>query len=175
MSLHTKKYCKFPKDKKAARVAVAKDVIEQILSEKLQARSGWGYVSPKDFNYRMKPSDNDFDSIAECCNVCAMGAAMLSAFRLYDGEGFREIWLTGVDRHAAVVQLDGVFGRQMLFDIELAFEADCGCRDIHEPGSPRYFGGAFKNDDDRLIAIMQNIVDHDGEFRPEVEYEIVTT
>ena len=168
MSLYSTKYCKFPRDKKAARVAVAKDVIKWIRAGKLRARQG-AYV----WGPRLHDCSPTLDSIARNCHLCAMGAVLLSAFNKFDGQGFAEIISLANDDDSVgggnvVFQLGGLFSESQLRLMEAAFE---GC---HSDRSATWkFHLSIHDDNDRLMAIMQNVVDHGGTFRPEVLYEIV--
>jgi hypothetical protein len=170
MSLDSTKYCKFPRDKKAARVAVAKDVIKWIRAGKMTARTG-DYISLG--SSKSKPS---LSSIASNCTVCAMGAVLLSAFNKFDGDGFARIieqW--GAREDDIVFQLGGLFSESQLRLMEAAFEGYGDDESATWKFCQSLEGDDENDDNDRLMAIMQNVVDHGGVFRPEVQYEIVSS
>lgn len=155
------KFCKFPKSKPAARVAVCKDIIKLIQMKKLNISTG-NYLTK--LNGICEPT---FEGIAKECEVCAKGALLLTAFKLYDGKGFAEINSPyGLYDDFILEQLDGLFSRTQLHLIEAVFE---GWKD----GPTKQFYYDHYNDEDRLLAIMQNIVDHNGTFKPSVRYDVV--
>lgn len=78
--------------------------------------------------------------------------------------------------------LEGAFTADELNLIEAAFERTrwvgiVDWRSENQKNSVRRavaFGEQFEDDSERLLAIMQNIVDNDGVFRPAQQYEIVS-
>lgn len=172
MSLRETKFCKFPRSKKAARVAVAKDVIKWINAGSLSPKRGDGYVV---FG---ESASATFKGLAKNCTVCAMGAALLSSFRLFDGEGFSHVVNEGgVCSEEIKFQLDGLFDINQLKLMEKAFEAipllDYETESHGLDWTAEIFGSHFKNDADCLIAIMQNVIDNEGTFKPHIQYEMV--
>jgi hypothetical protein len=108
------------------------------------------------------------------CEMCARGALMLAKVAKHNG-GVRKISSCGIDQSYTSRSLKDAFTDGELNRIERAFET------LYRKPADRYifttperkFGCQFKSDADRLMAICQNIIDHKGQFRPDVEYEIV--
>ena len=158
-----------------ARVAIAKDVIKRIQSGKIRSMgNGYGYIEfDTDLKHKVCKMEDDYEKcitpqdvkkIAKNCYVCAMGALILSKVGLFNQLTWRDLFNfdTREDYENALFDY---FDEDELYEIEDAFECN-----MSKAGK---FGYLFKNDNDRLLAIMQNIVDHNGTFKPEVEYEIV--
>lgn len=185
------KFKPLPTDPRQARVAIARDVIKRIQAEKLRVRQG-AYVSEA-IKTELEPT---LASLEQNCEVCGLGACLLSYARLYNKFPLEEVvnvlkYDGGLDRSIWVEpRLRVVFGRKQMDLIESAFEQmmitrfeeweDIGldtdfyyeeayalCRTAVQ------FGKRFRANADRLLAIMQNVVDHKGEFRPDVAYVIV--
>lgn len=125
------------------RVAVAKDALMQARSGICEGVSGL-YVFQKNWN--------------SACQVCALGGLLLGAVSqglcpdvlMQSATSVR--WVSG--RESIEDALSAFWTSAELGDIESAFEV---------PGDwLRY----FESDTDRLIAILQNIVRHNGSFDP---------
>ncbi len=175
------------------RVRIARDVIAQIRAGRFDVQSDKGYcnmdlVDPVDVrgeeqwykedgtwliaDENEKVVDRLKDLNKENCHVCALGGAMISAIKFDDGTTVAE--LQDVDSEDVREKLDKYFSRDQMDLIECAFEGtDHGC-DLsdEETSSCVDFGLLIGDDADLLMAIMQNIIDHRGLFRPEVEYEV---
>lgn len=180
MTLSSKRYLKYPKGTKAkdARVAVAKDVIGQIELGKLKARRGEGYLTSGG-GYIWSDVPCSLSGIQKICTMCARGALVLSAFNLYDGDFGAIVNDRGITQEETRIQLEGIFSHRELSLIETAFEKIFmdGVDTFHSSRrclSAIKFGNAIPDDADRLLAIMQNIVDNGGTFKPEIEYEITS-
>jgi hypothetical protein len=146
------------------RIAVAKDVVADILAARYEVRQGYSYVRSD-----AAPETLDGQEWAEqlgYCTVCARGALMVTKLRNYDNWKADDVigrppsfTHTRVEPVETTLALHDCFSEAQLLVIERYFERD-QWSDTHCA-------------DDRLLAIMQNIVDHDGRFVPSVEYEIV--
>jgi hypothetical protein len=173
------------------RIEVAKDVIALVNSGVLnpghvgyiEFTGGNGYTDSDTTAAKMIgvwTESCDFKQVAKKCTVCALGAATLASLIKKDN----------VVKAAALIELadyndrdvvdneleDSVFSKEQMDLIESAYEGSC-MGDVHCLGEDWDHASAFhedhKNPANRLIAIMQNIIDHDGEFRPEVRYNVV--
>lgn len=140
------------------KVAIAKDVIKQVNAGVLHAKDGCGYLVTK--RSMKEPVDIDKKNaldVAKRCTVCARGALMISKISKFNDhvvasfDGFLPSWETSF-------ALEDAFDYTELRLIEKAFENEWSDR--------------HPNPNDRLIAIMQNLIDHDGEFNPDVEYVV---
>ena len=134
-------------EKQKMRIAVAKDVISRIQLAKLRGIAG-EYIA------RSKTKCNTPNQAEERCKVCAIGAAFLSYVRLFNGTTKPLNHYYGGDMYDLLEQC---FSGLELNEIEDYFECLEGT----------------DNDTDRILMIMQNIVDGKGKFDPSVEYEIV--
>jgi hypothetical protein len=108
------------------------------------------------------------------CNVCALGAAVLSKARLFDnvpidGEAASYGGVISLDYDDCFNGLKDIFSESQLQLIEAAFEGwDEGSWETN-PAIRRAvaFGEKYIDDDKkRMKAIMQNIIDNDGTFKP---------
>lgn len=161
------------------RIAVCKDVIANIQAAQLNVVPNNGYIVG--LNMELEDSDvihHMLPLIKKKCEVCARGAMMICKIDKFNSCNY--INLNDVEQSDTAEQLD-FFEEDQLNLIETAFELS----DMSD-GYGRYnynhsketidaikFGEDFDDPSDRLMAIMQNIVDHKGEFKPEVRYSIV--
>lgn len=105
------------------------------------------------------------------CTVCAIGGAFVSAVLRADCLKVKDLNDTG-DSDAMRDYLGQWFDRKQLGLIESAFEKSVRYAMLH--GGSTYvkaneaseFGQKYADPEDRMIAIMQNIVENKGEFRP---------
>ena len=154
------------------KVAIAQDVIKQL--HLLRIKAGNGYVVP----------DNDFDlenllsfgvtpkqiaqKAKETCTFCARGAMMICKVDKFNSFNFE-----GIDSFDEISQwhttnaLEDAFTDDELYEIERCFEQAKDSWNFQ-----RCSWAEIEDDKDRLQAIMQNIIDHKGVFKPEVEYTV---
>lgn len=174
------------------RVAVAKDVLAQIKAKTLKAKSGV-YVSAK-LTFVPKEGEDVQALLKEGkvknCQACALGSAFLSYVRLYDGVKVERYSQFGPETDYAVFKdgkygltnkiigdrpddsLGPLFGRPQMELIEQAFEARNP--DWYADGdapeaqliAAEVFGKRYAKNEDRLVAIMRNIVRNKGTFKP---------
>lgn len=102
------------------------------------------------------------------CAVCALGAAMVSKARLYDNVPLKSLfnWAAPcwtVYRKTTTKLLEDVFSEHTLRKIECAFEVFCLFEEKSCYGAT-CFGAKYLDDRQRLIAIMNNIIDNGGDF-----------
>lgn len=172
-------------------VAVAKDVIAQIRSKEhpLQVASNNGYIVGPLAVLPDQPCDLQeiVDDVQSKCEVCALGAAVLSTARLLDNipvgsvlwEGsrvdFSDKWFRAkrvveTNRDKLLDALSPIFDPWQCDMIEAAFErsfvyADTDISDYDIERSVN-FGSEYQCDDDRLVAIMENVIENGGRFEP---------
>jgi len=159
-----------PRRKADARVAIAQDVIETLrIGRMVAAQDGY-------FNYQ--GSMNSFEAVtlgvrapaSATCRVCALGAALVCAVGLYDKAPELESYFRSNRWHRSTFLkvLYRWFRKSQLSLIECAFErnnAFMGANAWDRVKAMR-FGEKYDDDHDRLVAIMQNIVDNGGTFKP---------
>ena len=191
MSLRTLFPQQVPTSPRAARIAIAKDVVKHVDSKHLLATRG-SYISVQNAHEDIQGSFQDI-AVSLClpgnatvCSVCAIGAATMAAVGLFDDGIYLEgAWNTSradqPDYHLNEYMIDSnpmfdVLGKwftpEQLCLIECAFEAD------EDGGSTeqveydlRYEAAQYRNREEysaeeALRDIFQNIVDNDGLFIP---------
>ncbi len=160
------------------RVAIAKDVIQQIKLEKYQIESGiWAAMAPVDLETCEIDQNMLLQGIPIQCRCCALGAGMLSSMRLANIHSFSE----DADLEADVIpQLGKYFSNKQMAMIEAVFENRYGdkygedhvLREFHsditddEYDRLHTFGKRFTDENNRALAIFTNIVKNKGEFIP---------
>jgi hypothetical protein len=174
-----------------ARIAIAKDAIAQIRRNKYIIRNSiYCKVNPKLVDDRDQLFDRDdvgkeLQSVLrtrfENCEVCAKGGLFISAIRKFDDFRIQNSILdTWQDKNYSddrgplndgglvTSHLRKFFGKEQLELIEYAFEQGYN-------GNPRntklaykamIFGKGFTLDEERMLAILKNIIANRGEFVP---------
>lgn len=156
-------------------VVVCQDVIGDI-----EAERSFAYINSTLFDIQdgwLGIDFNDNDSGQEVlsdykCNICAKGGLMASWVRRFNKYTIREIrnFSADVTYKYYPEELLEIFGSELLDKIELCFE---GSWVIEKPwnqyrdSDARIYSVAFSNiscANERLIAIMQNIIDNKGEL-----------
>jgi hypothetical protein len=154
------------------KVAIAQDVIKQL--NVLRIKAGNGYVVP----------DDDFDlqnllefgvtpkqiaqKAKETCTFCARGAMMICKVDKFNSFNF-----DGIESFDCISQshttdaLEDAFTDDELREIEGCFEQAKDSWSFQ-----KNIWAEIEDDKDRLQAIMQNIIDHKGVFKPEVQYTV---
>lgn len=155
------------------RVAIATDVIKAINAKRFgKIAAGVGYVRKlKDPYFDGVPHTIDQEVASDLmprCTVCARGAMMLCRISKYNG--IEIVTDYSVDDRDTSKALKDAFSVDQLSEIEQAFESTPS--EYSGVTHAECFGASFEDDEDRLIAIMQNIIDHNGTFRPKVQYEM---
>lgn len=143
--------------KREMRLAVAKDVLKRLRRKKLNVFSGNGYIVPKNTSYfeidNLKSScqhDNSqehLDKIESSCEVCALGACMLSHIRLFNKVVIEDTF----GGENAKFALGSYFSRQQLGIIENVFERISNWSTREENSK-------------RLAKIMRNIIKNNGKY-----------
>lgn len=172
MPVKNAKFWALPKEEK--RIAIAKDVIKWLKEDKLVPKAGAFYLILKDQKDRGK-----LDKILreqEDCQVCALGACFVGMVDLGDKLNFSDVFgsnfIVGttnniVDEYQMRRWLEKVFSTSQLIMIEKAFEYKLYGSDSEITFKKEVdFGANYKNDTDRLLAIMKNIIKNRGTFKP---------
>lgn len=166
--------------KSERRVAVAKDVINQLYANKFIVETGIYFQvrneKLEDKYYYANPETNQKDiqcllsKGTKVCYVCARGAMMVSKIDKFNNSHIEFFGSSSSTTEA----LKDCFTEKQLLLIEACFERtssflnkyDKEIREFYENWGPN-------NPEDRLMCIMQNIIDHKGVFKPKVKYEVV--
>lgn len=157
------------------RVAIAKDVLENL--DRLKVRQG-NYICGTLLE-EVDPKDNAQEkvkAIQAYCTVCALGACLLSHIRLWDRVMMGEIAGTyptlylNVQYAGTTAPLKRYFTQRQLNLIESAFEMrpmnkEHAASD-EEIAQAKFFGLGYINSQNRLKAIMENIIENEGTFKP---------
>lgn len=165
------------------RVEVAKDVLKHLRTMKV----AHGVYFSNHRNPEIKldiPESGDLQKylgkVTKACNVCALGGMFMSFVRLYDdvqfgsdGDDFdcikRNNHIT-TSRDLITQKLNNAgFSDDQLDLIEAAFETEEDDPDYYSKETdPQYwFGSQFKTPKQKLKAIMLNIIQNKGVFKPE--------
>jgi len=151
---------------KQKRVLIARDVIDQIKRGKFIAEQGT-YVSStalRELAKTVTPLQPVLLGDIEPCNCCAYGSLMLSCTMWNNKSLGRDYYSQFVNYSDYTSNgLRDIFTNKQLVVIECLFEGW-----IYEKGGKRYyfrdFFDKYTDPNDRLIAIMQHIMDNDGEM-----------
>lgn len=160
------------REQRDMRVAIMRDVIERVQApDRPNVRSGTYLLFVGNDSAISGDLQDLLPRIQPYCNVCMLGAAVLSFAALYDNvEAKHVIGQFQAEMHEA---LGVAFDRETLIAVECAFERDPRMGDEYndecatdQTCAAAEFGWRFSSHVDRAVAIAQNIVDHDGDFRP---------
>lgn len=148
------------------RIAIAKDVIAQVRSQKFVAEQGT-YIRAKGYKYEDRVAHKDkVDELLQIegvtCNVCAKGAVFMSYVMKTGGCDVSDANHSGT--HTIAHKLKDIFDSDQLDLMESAFERSPFGR--CDPGDAVRFGRKYGNSHDRLIAIMENVIENKGTFKP---------
>jgi hypothetical protein len=162
----------------SVRVKIAEDVISRINSGQLEAVDSCdiGFIN-KNLNYSDSHSDAKQLFENSKCLVSARGALFFSIVCLNGNINMSQfIRFDKEDETAETIDLSSkvvVSYMSNFFDLtQLDLMEDAflfwhfGCNDFKINIKASDFGKKFNNDKDRLIGIMQNLIDNDGEFKP---------
>lgn len=177
-------------DRTQKRIAVAKDVLKQLDSGLLTARKGT-YLEFRKLRLQMINNlPNNLDKVfnlvskkGATCDVCGIGSCFIATVRLGDDYETDKIFennplFTGLSLSSRQMRpyLRKIFTSRQLTLIECAFEQNYRHRDTTDKLSSYVFtqdvleavrfGLNYKNDEDRLRAIMYNIITNNGTFKP---------
>ncbi len=159
------------REQRDKRVAVMRDVIERLDGPNPpKVVFDNGYFSAEIDAPQESDAGADLGAVlprlrwARWCGVCALGALLISKAALYDGVPLQLD--RGGDVHYGFLvtrsHLEDVFDHDTLDSIEAAFE-------ITGNGAAARFGIRYTTAVDRLRAIAQNVIDHDGKLVLSVE------
>lgn len=154
------------------RITLARDVIDLVKAQKLQAERNTYIRFPSEvLNFSLLTIER-IKNLNEECFACALGSLFVVSLRY---KKFSANKITGTRRTITTFIYD-FFSTYQTWLIEIAFERQLitvrppieGKTEIQvddEIQKAVDFGDMFLNSSDRLIAIMENIIEH-GEFVP---------
>jgi len=159
-------------------VAVAKDVLSRLNRLNLQKNNGYLVRNGSDWGLEVKGGlQKVVDEMEGHCEVCVLGACLLSAARLYEEVPILEIITAHKELYftedIVLKLLFKVFTEQQCLLMEAAFEKDA-TRAFAKPyiGNTPYLAEKFgemasmKSPRLRVLAIMRNVIQNNGEFDP---------
>lgn len=157
--------------KEEAQMAIAHDVVAQIKKGRYEAVRG-SYVEIDETAKDLDPSFQCMIDLARAgargCEVCAVGAGVVSAGGLFNGPKFNRPINFGLDYHKI---LSKFFSPLTVAEIECAFEVDPHWlnkrrKTMHGVRCSDW-GGQWNDSADRLEAIYTNLIANNGEFNVE--------
>ena len=157
-------FAKLPKNEQ--RLAIARDVIDQVVLGRIEPRSTYLAFYPNEPHREGEDAGIVLAKEPEVCAACAIGSLFVCSVRLADEFSFKRFAnMAGVGGNAArtseVRRLAEWFNSGQLDLIENHFENRCG-RNLGESCSREA----------QLVLIMRNIIENDGSFCPPVSTEI---
>ncbi len=148
------------------RIAIAQDVIAQVRVKRFAATPGTYVRMGAKYEDRITHKDK-VEELLEIegvqCNVCAKGALFMAHVMKTGNCDMSDANHTGT--HSIAYRLKGVFDKDQLDMMESAFERSPfgSTSNVHAAVK---FGKGYNNPDDRLIAIMENVIANRGDFKP---------
>lgn len=162
---------------KNRRIRVAEDTITTIEAKMTVPQAGcflYSFSSGASFANRPAGVIHNLESGIHC-QACAIGSMAVAACQRFNGHTSGDLEDSAYEDLRTA--LEGVFFRKQLMMIECAFERTGapakGYGYKWEDGDmATLFGKQHPDPYDRLLAIMQNIIDNDGTFVPSQEYVV---
>ena len=157
--------------KKEARIAICKDVLQQLRLKRINPGLSYTNKVPNSWVWKEEEQDARKGINAACesgCMTCALGSMMISHIRLFDNFTKGQFYRLG--QHSCLIQLGEYFDEEQLLNIESAYMLWTYNHDTDTRASFE-FGGAIDpskvlGKSKRLRAIMMNIIKNDGVFKP---------
>lgn len=158
--------------RKEKRMMIAKDVIKAITSNVIIPQAGQ-YSEVSGYGDKNNALDAILTPSAEC-RVCAIGS-MFTTLLFRDSlmnTRIRPNIITSIESGISMkFQLLAYFDSYQAAMIECAFERLDSRRELFNCTDTQmqdsiYFGNEYIDSEERLIAIMQNIIDNNGDFIP---------
>ncbi len=154
-------------------VAIAKDVIAQIKLQQYIANSGSYFYDINSPDYAYVKVKNILD---KKCKVCALGACIVSAARLFNQDTYEAVPVfNSINENLKeyfdpndLLLMEYTFERGMLGELynysNDTYEKYYNTFDQATKNAACFYGDAYSNVEDRLIAIMRNIIRNKGRF-----------
>lgn len=143
------------------RVAIAKDALKQIKLRNFIVETGT-YCDvdiKKDLSGNLKKILQ-----TEQCTVCAKGALFAADILKRGNYNFNDnnalpLWFSAKESQTTE-RLKGIFSTKQLDLMEIAFEG------YYEDEAAYNFFSKYKDNEERLIAILENVIKNEGTFKP---------
>lgn len=173
------------------RVTIAKDVIAQLKAKKFVAKASHGYFNSAKVDKKIDNSNvNDHFELQDVikdrgvtCKVCGIGSLFACEvlrndnFKIQKDYSWQSDATSFIDDETIAKRLVGIFDRGQLDLIEAAFEKrivndktntleDWNEDPTNLGDKALNFGKRYHKDNDRMIAIMENIIKNKGTFKP---------
>lgn len=167
-------------------VQIAEDVLAQLKTRKYVASAGAGvYVRLEGAIKNPEAYYGDYVPVVaslrtfltkhatkKSCHVCALGACFLANVERRNKVELKEV-INKSDRETFTSNLKTIFSAEQMDLIEVAFEVDSvHSRTDVDTQDALYFGNRYDTDDQRLKAIMRNIIKNNGEFIPPARKDV---
>lgn len=142
-------------------VEIAKDVIKQLLAERITSTPGVyieissSELGNVDFQTAFKKGK------IKQCDVCALGSLLIGYVDIEDEMTIKEVDNSGADDIREI--LKGIFSDNQLTIIERAFEGN-----MYDATTYSFYR-KYDSPTERMIAIMENIIKNKGRFIPSRE------
>lgn len=158
----------------AKRVEIAKDVIMHLETDKILAMHS-GYASiPDVFNIRKWSLDTDVRDVINAaqhpCAVCALGAIFIADVIKRDNLSIAKYESMSGSTNVRDKVKD-YFEDEQLSLIETAYEKTCMGAILPNSWEAVAFGRSIQSANERLVAIMENIIENYGTFVPKIKKE----
>lgn len=158
--------------KHIARVIICYDALLQLRQKKILPKTGC-YLEPLGVPkiVETEPMDKTLNKIQ--CEACALGTIFASRVSCFDGLSNEEVGFGwgGVCYDPMFADLEQYFDSQQLHLIEACFEG-CFVSDTNPKTEKEFdliekFFDKYQTAESRLIAILKNIINNEGTFKPE--------
>ncbi len=146
----------------ARRVAIARDVLKWLEVGKIRAKTGT-YLSSYDIKNDRYTNKEDDRVDGGSCTVCALGAVFACTVERIGG--LKDFW-SYRDAESIRRELGDHFDDEQLRLIETAFEQGDFTRTTPDYVIGQAIEFATGRPEERLVAIMKNIISNKGEFCP---------
>jgi len=166
---------KFKSSRKAEkRVLIAQDVIAMVKAGKREPKMGYYVKIRNRENFEPNESVQKINDEIEC-HCCALGACLLSTIKFINSVELWELSYLEANSKNMWGLLKPIFTSKQMLLIEYAFEIRKHGDRVGEKTFKKYltekevelsikFGERYESENDRLIAIMENIINNKGTF-----------
>ncbi len=176
----------------AKRVAIAKDALKQVQLEKIVVLSSNGYIVSNELDEKIDTLASEIEAQGNIlakvelrehldkmlneaevdsgykCEVCAKGALFLSAVRKFNNFSLSDAQYGGLD-DCASSETRKIFGQNNADLIETYFEKTDPYKLIKDDEGYMLdfrWSDGWKNDTERLVIILKNVIANKGTFKP---------